>query len=462
VPSRVSLGLGRDVINVESRESVDEYRRFLNRNFPDCEAEVDEIIRQVKLIMGHMDVLYGVENPAFFDLKEDKEYVRKTLLPWIFKFLLTVRKIARLNLPVDEFLGRLIANQPLIDFVIQHFFKKMPTFFAMSYFSLYLDYIYPFGGTGVLAEKLRSYFESHGGSVVLGTEITGIDPSKRTVSDMQGTSYSYGKLLWAANTKKMYDVVDIEGISDRKAKRLTLHHKTLIADKIGGDSVYTLYLGVDLDPEYFKGISHGHFFYTPLNTGLSEADKTGVNRLLAEPREVVTANRKRAIDIVRKWLKTFFALNTFEISIPVLRDQAMAPPGETGLIISTLFDYEIVKLAEDLHWYDEFKQQCEEIVINILTGSIYPEIKGRIVHKFSSTPMTLGRMSGNSDGAITGWAFSNKPVPAVHRQLKFTKSVLTPIPDVYQAGQWTFSPSGLPIAILTGKLAADRIIKSLK
>jgi len=39
--------------------------------------------------------------------------------------------------------------------------------------------------------------------------------------------------------------------------------------------------------------------------------------------------------------------------------------------------------------------------------------------------------------------------------------VLTPVPGVYQAGQWSYSPSGLPISILTGKLAADRIARDL-
>jgi hypothetical protein len=38
---------------------------------------------------------------------------------------------------------------------------------------------------------------------------------------------------------------------------------------------------------------------------------------------------------------------------------------------------------------------------------------------------------------------------------------MTPIPDTYQAGQWTFSPSGMPISILTSKLAADRVLKDL-
>jgi len=46
--------------------------------------------------------------------------------------------------------------------------------------------------------------------------------------------------------------------------------------------------------------------------------------------------------------------------------------------------------------------------------------------------------------------------------VKVTKSVQTLVPDTYQAGQWTFSPSGLPISALTGKLAADGILKDLK
>jgi phytoene dehydrogenase-like protein len=38
-------------------------------------------------------------------------------------------------------------------------------------------------------------------------------------------------------------------------------------------------------------------------------------------------------------------------------------------------------------------------------------------------------------------------------------AVVTPVPNVYQAGQWTYSPSGLPISLITGKIAADKVIK---
>ena len=52
-------------------------------------------------------------------------------------------------------------------------------------------------------------------------------------------------------------------------------------------------------------------------------------------------------------------------------------------------------------------------------------------------------------------------MPAESRFKKISKAVLTPAPDIYQAGMWTFSPAGLPVAILTGKLAADLAHKEL-
>jgi phytoene dehydrogenase-like protein len=53
-------------------------------------------------------------------------------------------------------------------------------------------------------------------------------------------------------------------------------------------------------------------------------------------------------------------------------------------------------------------------------------------------------------------------MPAVNSLPAVARSILTPIPGVYQAGQWTYSPSGLPISILTGKLAANRVLRDLR
>jgi len=113
-------------------------------------------------------------------------------------------------------------------------------------------------------------------------------------------------------------------------------------------------------------------------------------------------------------------------------------------------------------WYDDFKKFAESTVVAILDRSVFPGLSGAVCNRFSATPLTISQIAGTSDGAITGWAFTNRPMPAENRLLKVTNSVRTPMPDILQAGQWTFSPSGLPTAILTGKLAADQATKALK
>jgi hypothetical protein len=71
------------------------------------------------------------------------------------------------------------------------------------------------------------------------------------------------------------------------------------------------------------------------------------------------------------------------------------------------------------------------------------------------------KRSGNFQGAITGWSFTNETIPAEHRLIKIASSVKTPFPDIFQAGMWTYSPSGFPVALITGKLAADQVTRRL-
>ena len=162
------------------------------------------------------------------------------------------------------------------------------------------------------------------------------------------------------------------------------------------------------------------------------------------------------------WTKRYLELTTYEISCPAMRDPSLAPSGKTGLIVSTLMDYSLFRGTREGGWYEEYREFCAGAIVEVLESSIYPGLGAATLERFSSTPLTIEKTTGNSDGAITGWAFTNDAMPAVSSLPKVASSVLTPIPGVYQAGQWSFSPSGLPISILTGKLAADRIVADLK
>lgn len=446
VKNHISLGIENKVIRVNSDENVIEYQSLLNDLYPENSQEINTIFREIRKIMHYMDVQYGIDNPLFLDFKKNQAYLARVILPWVIKYAFTAPKIAALNDPVVDFLKRFTQNQALLDIISQHFFRDTPAFFALSYLKLYIDYHYPLGGTGKLPQQLVSFVEAHNGEIKTKSEINNLDPDHKTVKDSQGNAYEYERLIWAADLKTLYRVINLESIADRQLSQVINARQEELRDKTGNDSVYTLFLGLDLPTEYFSTIATEHFFYTPSRVGQTAAGKIPI-----------TENR----ETIEKWLEEFFALTTYEISIPALRDASLAPANKTGLIISVLFDYSLTKFIERAGWYEEFKSLCESHIIKTLNATIFPGITEAIIHQFSSTPLTMEKYSGNFQGAITGWALNNKPIPAESRIPKIMNAVKTPIPGIFQAGQWTYSPAGLPISILTGKIASDKVIKDL-
>ena len=126
----------------------------------------------------------------------------------------------------------------------------------------------------------------------------------------------------------------------------------------GGDSVFTLFVEVDEALESFAKIAHGHFFYTPSAAGLGETHRKDLDDLLNNFAE---AGREGVLD----WLDRFTALNTYEISIPGLKDPALVPPGKTGVIISLLAEYDLFKKIEEAGWLDEFTRVFEEPILKV-------------------------------------------------------------------------------------------------
>lgn len=445
--NEISIGLEDRVIRVRSEEDIRDYQALLNHFYPESEGEIAAIVEQIKRIMRYMEVQYSIDNPAFLDMKADREYMIKEILPWMLKYAFTAPKISKLNEPAERFLRRFTQNQALLDLITQHFFKQTPAFFALSYLKIYLDYHYPRGGTGRLIEKLVEYIQSHNGTIRNDVRITAVDPQRRILTDSAGEQYAYRGLVWAADLKSLYRFIDLDQVADVRTRTALTRRRAALAGAVGNDSVFTVYLAADLDKSYFAGIASEHFFYTPSRAGESAAGPIPLGQ---------------DWDAVQEWLAAHLSLTTYEISIPALRDETLAPPGQTGLVVSILFDYRLTKHIEGLGQYEAFKTFCEERMTAVLDSSIYPGLKDAVLERFSSSPLTIERATANADGAITGWAFSNDPMPAEHRLPKIFSATRTPLKSIAQAGQWTYSPSGLPISILTGKLAADSLVKNLK
>ena len=443
VKNPVSIGIDERWVTLASHDSLQEYASLLSETFPDNAADVALIAEDIRKIMGYLDVIYGIDNPLFLEDMHDPKYLKDSLLPWLVKYQKNIRHIKRLREPVYAHLKRLTSNQALIDMIAQHFFQNTPSFFAMSYFGLYLDYSYPMGGTGMLTQRLTDYFQEAGGTLLTNAAAHQIDPDKHELILSDGQNLGYQQLVWAADQQALYQA--LPSLVPAKVSK----QRTLTASSSGADSIFSLFLGVDLDRIIVAERMGAHAFFTPEITGLSS---------LPDWRSVAQSG----MESLYGWVDSYLERTTYELSCPAERDLSLAPDGKTGIIISTLMDYELVKFMADAGEYEAFKQICSDKIIAILDATLLDGLKEKTLFSVCATPLTIEEKAGTLQGAITGWAFTNPIMPSESRFDKITKSVKTPIPDVVQCGQWSFSPSGVPTCVLTGKLAADAVIKKLK
>jgi phytoene dehydrogenase-like protein len=441
VPNTVSIGIGNAWTRFNRRDGLGSYCTMLAALFPDNGPDIRLIEDEIRKVIGYMDVLYGIDNPLFME-KPEPEYLLKTLLPWLLKYHVNIRKAGRLDEPVRAYLRRFTENEALIDMLVQHFFDETPTFFALSYFGQYNDYSYTQGGTGALPEALARYITERGGRIMTQTAVTGIDAQNHTSATAQGKTFRYKKLVWAADQKQLYRALK-PGQNNNAEKQ-----RALVRRSRGCNSVLSVFMGIGLEPPRFADKFGPHAFYTPSAEGLSA---------LPDWREAAAQGEERLL----VWVSSYLERTTFEISCPALQDPALAPGGKTGVTASTLMDIDLVRRFSQNGSYETFKRLCAEKITGIL-DSVIPGLADKTEFSLCATPLTIERETGNTDGAITGWAFTNTPIPAENRFKKITRSVLTPMADIYQCGQWSFSPSGVPVSVLTGKLAADAVHRDLR
>ena len=451
--NKISIAIQDQMLRIDTMDSINEYSRILNNLYPNKSGDIENIMKKILKLSEYTRTLYAFDNPYFVDYMSDKKFVFQELLPWTFKLLYALRKFKQFNMPMEQFMEKQTDSQSLIDILTQFFFRKTPTYFALGYFYVWLDYFYPKGGTGVLPDLLKRKILEDGGKFKLNTKVAEVIPSESKVIDSEGNDYEYDHLIWAADLKTLYNKLNKNGIEKKIAAKISYQSKRIFSAK-PAESVFITHVAVNRPPSYFKERGGAHVFYTPSKQGLGETTKSGKEKLLDD-------FENRSKDEILSWLDDFCSLNTFEVSIPALRDASLAPEGKTGIMISCLFDYEIIEKINSAGWADEFKKELEDRIIKIFSKTFYPNLDKDVMFRFSTTPLTVNKMVGSSGGAIVGWSFETKS--PVFSQLKdMPKSAQTPIPNVYQAGQWAYAPAGVPIAMLTGWHASQEIMKHSK
>ncbi len=453
VANPIKITIESKSLTLYDDSDIDKYGLMLKEIYPENSKDIDAIVSDIKYVMKTMDVLYGIENPLFLPKPYDMEYLIKTLLPWFFRFVVNIRKMSKLLDPINDFLRTRTSNESLIHIITQHFFTSTPTFFALSYFTLYLQYHYPKGSTQTIVDQLESLILSEGGKIETDKQVVHIDVEQKRIRTVDGQVTSYDQMIWAADTNVLYQTIDIDNIKSLNLANKVKQSKELYKDKIGADSVFTVYMIVDLPPQRFEKITGPHCFYTPRKEGLAKISLKDIQK-----NGKFIEDKQKLLD----WIREYVEYNTLEVSIPSLRDHTLSPKGQTGLIVSLLFDYGLVKHFDQLGIYDEFKRHITSLMISQLSDGYIDDFEKYILRTIVSTPLSIAKKTLNTQGSLTGWSFINKPFPAEYRFIRVAKSVLTPIDSIKQAGQWSFNPAGVPVSILTGKLAADAVIKDFR
>ncbi|MBR2523266.1 MAG: NAD(P)/FAD-dependent oxidoreductase [Clostridiales bacterium] len=138
-------------------------------------------------------------------------------------------------------------------------------------------------------------------------------------------------------------------------------------------------------------------------------------------------------------------------------DKSFAPEGKTVLqanVVQSDSDY--------LYWeslgrneYEQKKAEyAEELTKRIVKE--FPELSGRIELLDCWTPLTYNRYCNAYHGSYMGFVTT-----VGNKQMRF-KGVVKGIDNLFVAGQWVMSPGGLPIAVISGKFAVQRILKKEK
>jgi phytoene dehydrogenase-like protein len=136
-------------------------------------------------------------------------------------------------------------------------------------------------------------------------------------------------------------------------------------------------------------------------------------------------------------------------------DSILCPDGRTlaEFVISDFgYDYWDTLRKQSEQAYQSEKRRIGDLLLSELQR-VYPETAGKSRVIDVATPLTFNRYCNAYKGAYMSFLSTAGTKPQNH------KGVIDGIDRLYLAGQWTSPDGGLPIALLAGKFAVQRICR---
>jgi len=408
----VSLNPIKELVFPDLRFSVparyEEYLECLKRTFPHEAGGIEKVFRALEGIFLELKRM-----PLHFDLDSLKEF--STNYPHFTQY-----RSATLGQLLDEFLRDeqlkgLISGQCMYTGVSP---AKASVINIGSMLIGYLqDGSYQAkGGVQRLADVLSMGFERWGGHLLFSRRVREILIRENRAIGVRlddGQEIAAGAVVSAMDARQtFFQLLRADGVGSNLRRRIEAMRPS--------PSYFMVFLGLDLPLERMGLCHHIDYFST------FDIESIFRSQMAGELNE-----KSISVGMV----------------IPTLVDPQLAPTGHQILTISLLATY---------GWRRQWgtvKEEVADQLIRVAEKTI-PGLGQRIRIREISTPLTLERHTANFQGAAYGWEQS--PDQAGPRRL----SPRTPIENLYLAGHWTYPGGGVASVSVSGRIAAQEVLRS--
>lgn len=428
--SPIALITGGKVQPIRSFQDVEDYFMMLAEFFPDELTGLTRVKKDAKMIFDMLSGLMAFPSPA-----PGHKLERVVLGTWFKSNASALMKfpgvISLLNQQLDHYLKQHIKNQDLVNLMSGLFPDGTTAFFGLGYYAVFLDYHYPIGGIHAIPNGLADYIHENSGEIRVNAPVAKVLIKQGRACGVEldnGEEILADKVISASDLRRT--LTELSDPGQLPAKFFAKMQRAGVSH-----SVFNVFIGLDMPPEALKFEGCHHVFYHPDLASITEDDR--IHR------------------------DDYFSHVPQEIAVPCMTQPDLAPAGKTGLNLSAMTNWDYMggwdKAPQD---YARMKDRYARQMIASLEDYI-PNLSAHIEFYEAATPRSVFQHSRNTQGAIMGWSYHRERTFNRISMLQMRKSVLTPIPNLLTAGHWSFTPGGSPIAVMTGKLAADAVIKNL-
>ncbi len=432
--SPIALITQSDVQPIQSPADIDSYFFSMMALFPGQRVGLGRVLHDVQSITTALTALVRLSSSSFAATPEEARKMAGGFRQNLGALARIPSVMSLSKGTLRGYLTRHLSDPHLINLLCDVFPDGTTPLFGLAYYSLFLDYYYPEGGMQAVPDALAASIREKGGQILLNADVQQITTAAGRATGVvlaDGSACSAGHVIACGDARRTFTkLLPLGSLPDR-----------FLAPMLRAEpshSVFTVFLGVNIPADQLGLKGCPHVFYAPDLLGIEGTDRVGTD--------------------------DYFSRVPQEISVPCLLQPGLAPEGKSGIILSALTTWHYAG-----HWGTEdgrptpqsenLRNRFAEQMVTSLTKFI-PALADSIELQFTSTPFSMQARTLNDKGAIVGWSYDQHRTWSRGSLLQIAKSVRTPIPNLLMAGHWAFSPGGSPIAVLTGKLAANSILRS--